>query len=633
MRDEVIELMKIIKWLRRIVIALIVLIMMIYGVSYMMEAPRLGQGHYIKMYDQQNQLYYQSNQQSNDVALQDISQDFLKSIVAIEDHRFYSHRGFDPIGILRAIKSNMMAGGNAQGASTISQQYARLLFLTNEKTWSRKITEAFLTTRLEMHYDKETILQGYVNTVYFGHGIYGIQNASHYYFDKEPKDLDLNEASMLAGVINGPEYFSPFKDMDAAKSRQKVVLNSLVKEKYITQQQADQVYQTPFKLNDHPSSSITIAYPYFRDTVIQELKDLGFYEDKYINQGLNIQTTLDTSIQDKLNQVVQKELKERDELEISSMVLDNQQSQVLAIVGGKDYTTSQFNRANSASRQIGSTMKPILYYIALENGFTPTTKFKSEATTFQLDNGQTYAPTNYNQKYANQDITLAQAIAVSDNIYAVKTHLFLGEQALVNMLSQFGFTHVSPHPSLALGTLNTNIYQLSQVYTTFAHEGIYNEVHTIEKITNDQGDILYEYQPQNKQLLNQETCLILSQLLTSPFNKQFNTYTSATMANYPTNTTFAVKTGSTPYDSLCVGYNPQYTLLNWSGYDDNREMTMTSDSQVPKIIFQTMANHLQKEELWYQPTAQIQQIPINPLTGDYQENGTVYWFKANNSLS
>lgn len=202
-----------IKWIQCILVIFMSMMVMIYGSSYLLVKPQLGQGHYIKMYDQNHQLYYQSNQQSNDVLLNDVSEDFLKSIVAIEDHRFYTHRGFDPIGILRAIKANITSGRKAEGASTISQQYARLLFLTNEKKWTRKIKEAYLTARLETHYDKDTILRGYINTVYFGHGVYGIKNAAKYYFNKSPKELDANESTMLAGVINGPEYYSPFKDI------------------------------------------------------------------------------------------------------------------------------------------------------------------------------------------------------------------------------------------------------------------------------------------------------------------------------------------------------------------------------------------------------------------------------------
>lgn len=616
-----------IKWIHRLIILGLSVVVFIYAISYAMPAPSLGQGHYIKMYDQDHKLFYQSNQQSNDVELKDVSSHFLASIVAVEDHRFYSHRGFDPIGILRAIKSNLTSGSKSQGASTISQQYSRLLFLTNEKTWTRKMTEAFLTTRLESHYDKDTILQGYINTVFFGHGVYGIKNASHYYFNKEPSQLDLNEASMLAGVINGPSYFSPFLSKEGAKKRQKVVLNKLVEVGYINQSQADQVYQTPFQLNKNPSSSLNEDYPYYRDTVINELKDLDLYKESYINRGLNIVTTLNQSTQKELNKVTNEQMKERNELEISSIILDTKTSSVLALVGGKDYSHSQFNRATKASRQIASTMKPLLYYIALENGFTPTTKFKSEPTTFQLDNGETYAPTNFSQKYANDDVTLAQAIAVSDNIYAVKTHLFLGEQSLVNLLQKFGFNHISPHPSLALGTLNTNVYRLSSMYATLGNVGVYNDVHTIQKVYTDDGEVLYEYQPQNKELLNKETCLILSQLLTSPFDKAFNTYASATMASYPTKATFAVKTGTSPFDSLCAGYNPNYTIVSWSGFDDNRELNMTLDKRVPKVIFQTMANYLQKEEVWYEPTPKIKQMPIDPISGQYNEKGITYWFK------
>lgn len=599
----------------------------IYGVCYIMPAPPLGKGHYIQMYDDQGELFYQSQNQSNDVDLDNISEYFLKSIVAIEDHRFYMHRGIDPIGILRAIKENMTNQDKSQGGSTITQQYARLMYLTNEKTWTRKISEAFLTIRLEAHYDKDTILQGYMNTVYFGHGIYGIQNASHYYFGKEPKDLDLNESSMLAGVINGPEYYSPFKNMEQAKKRQKIVLNSLVKKNDITQEEADRVYETPLILNDDPSSSVTSSYSFFKDTVIQELQELGLYQEKYINQGLNIQTTLNIPIQNQLNTISQEEIQSREDLELSEIIIDNNESQIKAILGGRDYTSSQFNRATNASRQVGSTIKPLLYYIALENGFTPTTQFKSEATTFQLENGQTYAPTNYNQKYANDDITLAQAIAVSDNIYAVKTHLFLGEQALVNALNHFGFSHISPHPSLALGAINTNIYQLSQIYVTFANLGIYNQLHTIQKISNDSGEILYEYRPENKQLLDKETCLILAQLLRSPFYKEFQTYATPTMLNCQTEATFAAKSGTTSFDSLCAGYNPNYTIVGWCGYDDNREVTMITDTKIPKVIFQKMANFLQQEDIWYEPTDNIEEIPINPITGDYDENGIIYWFK------
>lgn len=620
-------LKKIIIWLRRLFITFLSLMIIIYSIGYLYEKPDIGQGHYVQIYDSDGNSFYSSNKQSNDVSLEEVSPDFLASIVAVEDHRFYSHRGFDPIGITRAIKNNIISGSTSEGASTISQQYARLLYLTNERTWTRKIKEAFLTVRIESHYSKDEILTGYINTVYFGHGIYGIKNAAHYYFDKEPCELDLNEASMLAGVINGPVYYSPFNNIDSAKERQKKVLSELVEVGYINEDKKKEVLNTPFVLNDDPSASLNTSYQYYKDTVIEELKELGFYQESYINQGLNVYTSLNIEVQDKLNEYVNEKMKDEEELEISFMITSTKNAGILALIGGKDYNISQFNRATQSKRQIASTMKPLLYYLALDSGFTPTTKFKSEATTFQLENGETYTPTNFSNKYPNDEITLAQAIATSDNIYAVKTHLFLGEQSLVNLLSKFDINHVSPHPSLALGTLNSNIYEISNIYTTIANTGIYNDIHTVEKITNHEGTILYQRKNKNEQKLSQDSCLILSQLLTSPFKEVFKTYASPTMMNYQTNYTFAAKSGTSDYDSLCIGYNPNYVLAGWVGFDDNRELTSSTQKRIPKAIFQNMANYLQTSESWYSLNNNIQAVKINPLTGEYQSNGIEYWFK------
>jgi membrane peptidoglycan carboxypeptidase len=617
---------KIILWVRRFFITILSIVIVIYSVSYLYKKPDIGQGHYIKLYDSSSNVFYSSNTKSNDVSLKDVSTYFIASLVAVEDHRFYDHLGFDMIGILRAIKVNVTHNAKSEGASTITQQYARLLYFNNEKTWSRKIKEALMTVRLEAHYSKEEILTGYVNTVYFGHGVYGIKNAAMYYFNKDPKDLDLNESSMLAGVINAPAYYSPFVSIQKAKARQEVVLNRLVEEKYISEELKEKTLQTAFQLNENPSLSST-TYQYYKDTVIDELEELGFYTDNYINQGLNIYTSFDVNIQNELDQCVETQMKDQNELEIAEMITSVDNASIVALRGGKDYSSSQFNRATDAKRQVASTIKPLLYYLAIENGFSATTKFKSEQTTFKLENGTTYSPTNFNNKYANDDITLAQAIATSDNIYAVKTHLFLGEQTLVNLLSKFNINHVTPNPSLALGTFNSNIYTMSNIYTTFANTGIYNQIHTIEKIVNDDGKILYQRQYENEQKLNEDSCLILSQLLQSPFLSVFKTYASPTMMNYQTKYQYAVKSGTSPYDSLCIGYNPKYVIAGWVGYDDNRELSGITKTRIPKLIFQHMANYLVDNDCWYDLDDHIQAVPINPVTGEYDENGTIYWFK------
>lgn len=605
-------------------------IMSCYTLAFFSGEPNINRDRYIKMYDNQEDVFYQSiNNYSGQYAdLKDISDYFLDSIVAIEDHRFYEHRGFDPVGIMRAVKVNVLQQNKRQGASSITQQYARLLYLTNEKSWSRKAKEAFLTMQLETHLTKDEILEGYVNNVYFGHGIYGVENAAKYFYNKSAKDLDLNESSMLAGVVNGPSYYSPLTDSTAAKKRQSIVLQRMVDQKIITSGQKETVLASDLQLSEEHTLYENMSYYYYKDTVMQELEDLGYYSDTYINQGINIYTSLDPEYQKQLDESTKTHTKDLG-VETSSIVVEPYTSKILAIIGGKDYTTSQFNRATDANRHIGSTIKPFLYYLALENGFTASTKFLDEPTTFKLADGSTYSPTNYSNKYAFKEITMAQAIAVSDNIFAVKTHLFLGEENLSKLIEKFGYKDIPANASLALGTLDTNIYGLANMYNTLASEGEYTPIHTIEKIVNDKGDILYEREEEPEQLLDKDSTLVLNQLLTGTFNGSFSTYLSATMEGYNLDGTNACKTGTTDYDSLAVGYNPNILVSSWVGYDDNSPLDAYNERIVCKDIMVDILEYTatKKEPKWYKPTKNIQEIGIDPLTGDVDENGAIYWFK------
>lgn len=621
---------KLVKIFLTIIAILSGILLSLYIIAYSMGEPDLNKNRYLKLYDDNQEIFYQSinNYTGHYVTLDNVSDYFKDSIIAIEDQRFYQHRGFDPIGILRAIKVNLTNQKRSQGASTISQQYARLLYLTNEKSWSRKLKEAFLTMQLETHLDKDTILEGYINNVYFGHGIYGIENAAKYFYGKSAKDLNLNESSMLAGVVNGPTYFSPLNDLKAARKRQTIVLNALIDSGKITASQKQLVLDSDLELATTHQIDDNLANNFYKDTVIDELEKLGYYNNTYLNQGLNVYTTFNQEYQNVVEKSAQEYTKDS-EVETANIVVEPYTSKILALIGGKDYTVSQFNRATKANRQIGSTVKPLLYYLALENGFTPTTTFLNEPTTFKLEDNTTYSPSNYNNKYAYKDITLAQAIAVSDNIYAVKTHLFLGMDNLANLIKKFGIENVKTNASLALGTVNTNIYNLANMYNCLASEGKYNQLYTIEKITNAKGKVLYQHKKKNKQLLNQASCLALSQLLTSTFDKTFSTYLQATMAAYQLDNINACKTGSTDVDNLTVAYNPNILVASWVGYDDNRKMKTPEDKTVAKktvVDVLTYTNEI-KEAKWYQPTNKLQTIAINPLTGDVDENGTVYWFK------
>lgn len=619
-----------IRFIKRIVYCLaglLTFLLLMYLVAFCVGEPELNKDRYIKLYDDQNEIFYQSinNYSGQYVSLENVSPYFLKAIVSIEDKRFYQHHGFDYVGISRAIKTNVIKRKNSQGASTITQQYARLLYLTNEKTWSRKVKEAFFTLQLETHLSKDKILEGYVNNVYFGHGIYGIENAAQYFYKKKASELTLNEASMLAGVVNGPQYYSPLLHEKKAKQRQSLVLNAMYENNVITKNVLEATKKQTLNLAKEHSLNENMSTYYYKDTVLQELEDLGYYNNQYLNKGLNIYTSFHQEYQDTLNQLI-KEKDIQTDLQCAFTVVNPKTSQLQALLGGKDYSKSQYNRALHANRQIGSTMKPLLYYLALENGFNPTTSFLCEPTTFKLENQTTYSPSNFHRKYAYKDITLAQAIAVSDNIYAVKTHLFLGTENLYNFLRNY---HIKAknNASLALGTVNTNIYNLSNIYCNIASTGKYQPIYTIEKITDHQGNLIYQHKNKRTQNLNKESCLILSQLLTGTFNKQFSTYLSATMANYQTNYTVACKTGSTDYDNLIVAYNPNILITGWVGYDDNRKMEQSEEKTITKDVAISFLNKHIKKEAWYYPTSKLNAISINPLSGEFDENGIVYWFR------
>ena len=481
--------------------------------------------------------------------------------------------------------------------------------------------------QLETHLSKDEILEGYVNNVYFGHGIYGIENASQYFFNKSAKNLTLNEASVLAGVVNGPQYYSPLINEEKSRQRQTLVLNAMYDNHYITKDDIQEAQSQKLILASNHDIQKNMSTYYYKDTVIEELEDLGFYNNQYLNKGLNVYTSLNKDYQDKINELIQQKNIESN-LQCSFIVVKPKTSQVQAIIGGMNYSSSQYNRATKVSRQIGSTVKPLLYYLALENGFNPTTQFISEPSTFQLADGSTYSPKNFHNKYAYKEITLAQAVAVSDNIYAMKTHLFLGTDTLYQFLKQY---QLSPknNASLALGTVNTNIYKLANIYTNIANKGSYQRLYTIERIEDNQGQVLYENKEQHKQTLDQDVCLELSQLLTGTFNSQFSTYLSATMASYPLDFTVACKTGSTDYDNLLVAYTPDILIAGWSGYDDNKKIENDSEKTFVKEISVEFLKYKQKlkNNSWYKPTRQLIAISINPLTGENDENGVVYWFK------
>lgn len=617
---------KITKFMITLTLSGIALLISTYIIAYLSGNPNVGKNSYVEMLDDANTVFYQANQENSGtyIPLENVSDNFINSILAIEDQNFYSHHGFDLKGIFRAIYSNLTTS-STQGASTITQQYARNLFLTNEVTWKRKAEEAFYTMQIETHCNKNEILEGYINSLYFGHGVYGIENAARYFFNTTAKDLTLAQGSMLAGVINGPNIYSPFIDYNRAKERQNLVLNALYTQEKIDQTKYEQEINNQIVLSQNPTANKNSTLMYYKDAVIEELQQLGFYSNQYINNGLKIYTTLNTQSQNTLNDSIQKNMTV-DNLQCASILIEPYTFKIKALAGGKNYEKSQFNRALHASRQVASTIKPLLYYCALISGFDATTSFISEHTVFKLANGQEYAPTNFGNLYAKSQIPLTLAISVSDNVYAIKTHLFLGEQTLSNQLKEFGYTNIFPDASLALGTFTGSVYDIAQIYATFASKGLYTQPYCIEKIEDQQGNLLYQYNKRPTQLLDETTCLILSQLLTSTFDSNCISYTSPTMLKYKRTTVFASKSGTSDYDSLVAGYNPRIVVASWVGYDNNLPLDNYNERKLAKDIWYDVTQ-LYLNTPWYSPNNMIEEKTINPVTGDLNPNGSVYWFK------
>ena len=551
------------------------------------------------------------------ISYENLDQDIINATVAIEDRHFFNHQGFDYLRIAKALYNNIKSNSKNEGASTITQQYAKNLYLDFDKTWERKINEAWLTIRLETHYSKEEILEGYLNTINYG-GIFGIENASKYYFGKSASDLSLAEASMLAGIPNRPSEYSPFVNFESAKKRQKIVLNSMERDGYITKEQVESAYNETLVFDDKNDDDELNSIMYYQDAVIEELKTIDSIPSSLLKTGgLKIFTSFDPKAQEAIETSIKENIET--DIQVASIIMNPNNGAILGLVGGVDYSKSQYNRALSGNRSVGSTIKPFLYYAALENNFTASTTFTSEKTTFVFSENQTYSPTNYGDEYPNKEISLANAIAHSDNIYAVKTHLFLGTDVLVDTMKRVGVqAKLDSIPSLALGSQSISLMEMTKAYAVLANEGHKVEPHFIERIEDINGNVLYEYKSNDETVLNKSITFILSELLANTSNPNFIDYTYPTSYVISNKLTkkYAIKTGTTEYDHLVFGYNKDVVVSVWSGYDDNRELEYGDATTNKNLWADIIEKYLKdKEDNWYTMPNNVVGVLVNPQSG------------------
>lgn len=566
----------------------------------------------IEVYDNDDNLIETINNTSNRsyVQYQDINQNIINAFLSIEDKEYFNHQGINFKRIIGALLEDLKTKEFSQGGSTITQQYVKNTFLTSEKTFKRKIDEALIAINLENKYTKEQILEGYLNTIYFDHGINGINDACLFYFNKSPNEITLNEACVLASIPKSPVNYSPIKNKEANDLRRKLILKELLKDNKITNEEYLENLNQDVKIYGKLESKEIKKSPYYLDYVFKLVNELNVDASKGIKVYTSIDNNLNNIIQSSMNKYIDKE----SDLEISIVAMDTS-GNVLACVGGKDYLKSTFNRTQTM-RQPGSTIKTFLYYAALNNGFNVSNTFYSGKTTFHTQNGS-YSPHNFNEIYPNQDVSMIYAIATSDNIYAMKTHLYLGTNTLYNTLLDFGFNKkIKNNESLALGTSEVTLNELTLGYAKIASLGKDLKSTYIKKITDFEGHFLYKSKTDFDQKYNSDTCYLLSEALTNVFDNQIRINISPTCSsiNSLLNGTYAAKSGSTDFDGWIVGYNNNIILGIWTGYDDNRKIS-NKETKYIKYIWADIMRQYNKKNYWYQTPNNIIGIKLNPITG------------------
>ncbi|MDV6379446.1 PBP1A family penicillin-binding protein [Sporosarcina sp. GW1-11] len=539
-------------------------------------------GHQIGDHFSQQRRYW--------MELSDMSPFLSDAFIATEDQKFYSHHGFDYKRIAAAVLKDVKTMSKAQGASTITQQYARNLYLTHEKSWTRKFHEALFAYRLEVFYDKDTILEGYLNTVYFGHGMYGVEAASRFYFSKAAKELTLEEAATIAAIAKGPSIYSPLANPEKSRNRQLLVLSLMESGGFITETQKERASAEKIVLKTESWEDTKQVAPYFLDAAWQEAEEILITKGRVPAEGgWTIRTSLNQQHQKTAEEVIQQWMPPNDlQLGFVSMAADT--GFITSMVGGVNFADSSFNRVTQAKRQPGSAMKPILYAASLENGFNPLTFMTAEKTVFTYDEGRsTYEPSNINGEFAAKPISLAQAIAISDNIFAVKTLENVGYKQYTKMAQRLGIDVAFPEsPAVALGTSDVTLLEMTTAYNRIASKGLEVDPQMILSITDSTGKVIYEHtKKKKKQIMSAQDAFVLTHLMTGMFDPVFSDYLSSTgLSMRPKQTRpYAAKSGTTISDQYLIGFSPTLTAGIWTGFDRGKQLENLEDKAASKKIW------------------------------------------------
>ncbi|MBI4043060.1 MAG: PBP1A family penicillin-binding protein, partial [Deltaproteobacteria bacterium] len=520
------------------------------------------------------------------VQLSSLPPQLLHAVLSMEDQRYLEHKGLDPKGILRALFKDLMHLSFVEGGSTITQQLIRSTFLTSRKTLWRKFNEMLLAILLERKYDKEEILEMYFNEVYMGQRgaeeIHGVAAASDYYFGKTPDKLSLAECATLAAIIPGPNYYSPHRQPQRVIERKKLVLEKMRSLALITEQEYALAVEEP--LNVVPKTSAERIAPYFVDAIREQLREM-----KLLKAGNIVYSTLDADLQRLANMAVSRGVtfleqsykhlsSEEDPLQSAMLVVTPSSGEIRAMVGGRSYNATQYNRALQARRQPGSLFKPVVFLSALssrrEDGKAFTLSTPLEDAPFKLQFGkQTWEPENYDEQFRGI-VTLRTALEQSINIPTARLAMEVGLQRIKQMAHQLGFVSEIPlYPSVALGSMEATMKEVTQAYSTLANFGTRIPLYSIRFITNGEGRTLYRAREESYEVISPEVTALLVHGLIGVVNNG----TGAAARGYGFNRTAAGKTGTTNdfKDAWFAGFTPDLLAVTWVGFDRGKSLKLT----------------------------------------------------------
>lgn len=516
----------------------------------------------------------------SNVELKEVPEQLVKALIATEDKNFYKHEGYDLVGLARSMVANVLAGHVVQGASTITQQLSRILFLSNEKTFTRKIKELQVAAQIEKTISKDKILEMYLNNVYLGSGAYGVKGAAKIYFNKELNQLTLPEMALIAGLPQAPSVYSPYNNKDLAKKRRNQVLLRMYKMKYIDKKTYENAKNAPIKLSTMPVMYATNKAPYFCDYVMKELQKLGFSEDEIVNGGLKVITTLDYKAQIKANEAILNNLKAwgmtKDKNQAAVFSFSPIDGRILVYAGGKDYTKSQYDRVSQSQRPSGSAFKPFIYTAAVEKGISPNDML--EDAPVKIGN---WTPRNYGNKYRGK-IPVYTALMVSSNVCAARLMDEIGVRPVIQLARVMGITTPIPYDyTIALGSNSVKLFEMTRAFGVFANGGYKVEPYAIERVESSRGTILYEAKKaRTSKVLNINTAATMTTIMKTVI-------TSGTGRAADIGKPAAGKTGTTDdsKDAYFIGYTPDVATGVWVGNDDNSQMGGITGGTIPAKIW------------------------------------------------